>query len=95
MEGITEGEEVLMKPDKHVMQNLAMITQVGISMLAPIVLCVWAGVWLDEHFGWSTTVVLLILGHTGRWAQYLAAVGRLAGTDSKQGGRKETNEKRA
>ena len=61
MEGITGGEEVLMKPDKHVMQNLAMITQVGISMLAPIVLCVWAGVWLDEHFGWSTTVVLLIL----------------------------------
>lgn len=29
MEGITGGEEVLMKPDKHVMQNLAMITPGG------------------------------------------------------------------
>lgn len=90
MEGITGGEEVLMKPDKHVMQNLAMITQVGISMLAPIVLCVWAGVWLDEHFGWSTTVVLLIMGILAGGRNTWLLLKRLAGTDSKQGGRKET-----
>ena len=29
-----------MKFEKEVMQNLAMITQLGISMLAPIILCV-------------------------------------------------------
>ena len=40
-----------MKFEKEVMQNLAMVTQLGISMLAPIILCVFAGHWLDEHFG--------------------------------------------
>lgn len=51
-----------MKPDKNVIKNLAMITQVGISMLAPVFLCVFAGQWLDAKFGWSTVPVLLILG---------------------------------
>ncbi|MDO5422099.1 MAG: AtpZ/AtpI family protein [Eubacteriales bacterium] len=51
-----------MKLNKNVMQNLAMITQVGISMLAPIVLCVFIGAWLDEKFGWYTTLPLLLLG---------------------------------
>ena len=32
-----------MKFEKEVMQNLAMVTQLGISMLAPIILCVFAG----------------------------------------------------
>lgn len=31
-------------------------------MLAPLVLCVCVGMWLDERFGWSTTAVLVILG---------------------------------
>lgn len=51
-----------MKFDKHVMKNLAMITQVGISMLAPVILCVFIGYWLDQKFGWFTVVPLLILG---------------------------------
>lgn len=51
-----------MKLDKNVMKNLAMITQVGVSMLAPVVLCVFVGQWLDTKFGWNTVPVLLILG---------------------------------
>ena len=51
-----------MRPDKDVMKYLAMVTQVGISMLAPIVLCVFLGAWLDEKSGWSTVPMLLILG---------------------------------
>ncbi len=47
---------------KVVFRSLAMITQIGISMLAPIILCVFAGYWLDRKFGWNTTIVLLILG---------------------------------
>lgn len=39
-----------------------MVTQLGISMLAPIVLCIAVGVWLDETYGWSTTAVLVVLG---------------------------------
>ena len=41
---------------------LVMITQVSITLLAPIILCTAAGVWLDNRFGWHTTIVLLILG---------------------------------
>lgn len=46
-----------MKFEKEVMQNLAMVTQLGISMLAPIILCVFAGHWLDEHFGFHSVIV--------------------------------------
>ena len=51
-----------MKYKKDVYHSLAMVTQIGISMLAPIVLCVAAGYWMDKKFGWYTTVPLLILG---------------------------------
>ena len=57
---IIRGEK--MKFEKEVMQNLAMVTQLGISMLAPIILCVFAGHWLDEHFGFHSVIVLLLFG---------------------------------
>lgn len=47
---------------KDVYRNLVMITQIGISMLAPVILCVFIGYELDEHFGWQTVLPLLILG---------------------------------
>ncbi len=50
-----------MKFEKEVMQNLAMVTQLGISMLAPIILCVFAGHWLDEHFGFHSVIVFASL----------------------------------
>lgn len=51
-----------MKYKKDVYRSLAMVTQIGISMLAPIILCVAAGYWMDQKFGWYTTIPLLILG---------------------------------
>ena len=47
---------------KDVYRNIAMITQLGISMLAPIILCVFVGYQLDDRFGWHTVIPLLILG---------------------------------
>lgn len=44
------------------MRAFTMVTQLGISMLAPVVLCAFVGSWLDERFGWSVTAVLLVLG---------------------------------
>ncbi len=41
---------------------MSLITQLGISMLAPIFLCVYLGSFLDGRFGWFTFVPLLILG---------------------------------
>lgn len=51
-----------MKIDKNVWKYFGLITQVGISMLSPVVLCIFIGYWLDQKFGWYTTVPLLILG---------------------------------
>ncbi|WP_283681153.1 AtpZ/AtpI family protein [Parablautia sp. Marseille-Q6255] len=50
------------KNANEIARSLAMITQLGVSMLAPVVLCAVVGNWLDERFGWSVTAVLLILG---------------------------------
>jgi ATP synthase protein I len=50
------------KNANEVARSFAMITQLGISMLAPIVLCAVIGNWLDDRFGWSVTAVFLILG---------------------------------
>lgn len=47
---------------KDVYRNIAMITQIGISMLAPIILCVFIGSWMDNEWGWHTVIPLLILG---------------------------------
>ncbi len=51
-----------MKKRNDIVRSLAMVTQLGISMLAPVVLCAFIGSWLDERYGWSVTAVLLILG---------------------------------
>ena len=50
------------KNANEIARALSMVTQLGISMLAPVVLCAVLGMWLDERFGWSVTAVLLILG---------------------------------
>lgn len=50
------------KNANEIARSLAMVTQLGVSMLAPVVLCAVIGNWLDERFGWSVTAILLILG---------------------------------
>lgn len=51
-----------MKYKKSVYRTLALVTQLGISMLAPILLCVFLGHYLDEKFGWHSFIPLLVLG---------------------------------
>lgn len=51
-----------MKNHNLLARCMLMITQVSITMLAPVIACTAVGVWLDNRFGWHTTVVLLILG---------------------------------
>lgn len=46
----------------EIIRALSMVTQLGVSMLAPVILCAVVGNWLDDRFGWSVTAVLLILG---------------------------------
>lgn len=47
---------------KKVYQTLALISQLGISMIAPVLLCTILGVYLDEKFSLSLTIPLIILG---------------------------------
>lgn len=59
---------------KSVFRSLAMVTQLGLSVVTPVFLCVFAGYQLDAHFGTKWIVPLLILGVLagGRCAWVLA-----------------------
>ena len=48
-----------MKYKKSVYRTFALITQLGISMIVPILLCVWVGGWLEEKFKLPVTILLL------------------------------------
>lgn len=47
---------------KEVYRSLSLITQLGISVMVPIFLCILAGHFIDKYFGTSTLLVFLVLG---------------------------------
>lgn len=47
---------------KSVYTTFAMISQVGIGMVVPILLCTYAGVWLEGKCDFPFTVIMIILG---------------------------------
>ena len=47
---------------KSVFRSLAMVTQLGLSVLTPILLCIYTGYLVDSHFGTKLMVPMLILG---------------------------------
>ncbi len=47
---------------KEVFRSLSMISQLGISVMVPIFMCVFIGVMIDKYFNTSTLIFLLILG---------------------------------
>ena len=47
------------KYDRTVFRALAMISQFGITMLVPIFLCSFLGIWLDQKLGTSYIVIIL------------------------------------
>ena len=51
-----------MKNRKSVVQTFSLISQLGISMIAPVILCTIAGVWLEEKFSVALTIPFIILG---------------------------------
>ncbi len=51
-----------MKYKKSVYTTFAMISQVGISMVVPILLCTYAGVWLEKKFSFPFTVIMIVVG---------------------------------
>jgi len=52
-----------MKSGKHMYRNLALISQLGIQVMVTIFLCLFVGIFLDEHLSTGFfTIVLLTLG---------------------------------
>lgn len=49
------------KENKKVMKSFVMITQVGLSMLTPIFLCVFLGVYVDKILHTSYWFIILLL----------------------------------
>ena len=70
--------------DRSVYRSLAMITQFGINMLVPIVLCGGAGMYLDKLLGTSfLSVILFFCRCLSRFSVRFMVCGmRTAGDDS-------------
>jgi predicted F0F1-ATPase subunit len=62
---------------KSVYTTLAMISQVGISMVVPILLCTYAGVWLEEKFDFPWTVIMIVVGVLAGVRNVIAMVKRM------------------
>ena len=56
--------------DRSALKNLALISQLGISMITPILLGVFVGGWLDKKAG-TSGVFMLILVILGAGAGFL------------------------
>ena len=62
------------KKHRELIRCLSLVSQLGITMLTPVILCVCAGVWLDKKFSTYFTLPLLILGIlAGARSAYLLA----------------------
>ena len=62
---------------KSVYTTLAMISQVGISMVVPILLCTYAGVWLEGKFDFPFTVIMIVVGVLAGVRNVIAMVKRM------------------
>ena len=51
--------------NKAVFRSLAMISQVGFCVLAPVLFCVYVGYRIDSRYGTMRTIPLLLLGVAG------------------------------
>lgn len=51
-----------MKYNKNVMKSFALVTQLGISMLAPAFLCIFIAVTLEKYFNIKVFIPLMLLG---------------------------------
>lgn len=51
-----------MKKHNEVFKMLSLISQIGISMMVPVFMCIFVGYKIDERFNTSTTLFFMILG---------------------------------
>lgn len=58
MYAVAHRWEPFMKTNKNILKGLVMISQIGISMMVPIFMCVFIGIQLDK---WLSTNFLMIV----------------------------------
>lgn len=51
-----------MSNNKKVFRTLALVSQLGFSILAPIFLCVFLGIWLEEEFSIPVIIPFIVVG---------------------------------
>ena len=60
---LCHGMRISLKEKSKIFKTFTMLSQIGISMMVPIFLCVWLGSFLDEKFGTAFLFpIFLILG---------------------------------
>lgn len=62
------------KPYFQILKNITFLTQVGLSLAAPLVLCIWGTVWLRDRFSLGDWVVLagIVLGLGGAASSFIS-----------------------
>lgn len=51
-----------MKFDKQVFATLMLISQLGLSMVIPVLLCTYGGAWLEKKFSFPFITIGIVLG---------------------------------
>lgn len=83
-----------MQYKKSVFRSLSLVTQLGLCVITPIFLCVFAGNYIDSRFGTKITVILLIVGTLSGGRAAYVLVKRMIETEEKED-RREKLEKEA
>lgn len=73
--------------DKYVLKNLALISQIGISVITPIILGVYIGQFIDKKLG-TNGVFSIVLILIGAGAGFLN-IFKLAGSKDNKGKKKD------
>lgn len=73
-----------MKYKKSVYRSLAMVTQLGLCVLTPVLLSIFAGSYLDSRYGTHLTLVFLIFGVLGGGRGAYVMAKRLIDQDAKE-----------
>lgn len=64
-------------PDKNFLRNIALISQIGFSMIAPILVGVYLGQFIDKKVGTNGifTIILIIIGVGGGFVNLFKLTG--------------------
>ena len=65
------------KQDKNFLKNIALITQIGFSMITPILVGVYVGQFIDKKVGTNGifTIILIIIGVGGGFVNLFKLTG--------------------